>query len=372
MIPVLKTSLPIYKSLQKYIEEIDLNSVYSNFGPLYCNLNQALSQRYEIDTENVCLLNSGTSGLIAAIYTISQRLGKRPFELTVALPAWSFVATAQAPLSLGCRLKYVDVDNEGFAKPPQDLVADILIVVSPFGQPIDSEFWLQYEQQTGISLLFDCAACFSTLIPSSIPSVVSCHATKSFSTGEGGFVACKDIDFIRSVKTFSNFGFASSRHTSSPGINLKLSEINCAYGLTILDNPTYYFKPYCDQIELYNKLLKDHHAVVQPFNSSFLRTTYNIRITLSGYSRQNLLFTLMDSYAIECRSWWGNPLPRTLVYSSSLNPPDSLFPFASYLSNNIIGLPMGIHINPSIQQYVVDSLLNILSKPFDNAFHSRC
>lgn len=361
MIPVLKTLLPNYKSLQKYLEEIDLTSVYSNFGPLYCKLNQAVSQRYGINTENLCLLNSGTSGLIAAIYTLSQRLGKRPFELTVAVPAWTFVATAQAPLSLGCCLEYVDVDHNGFANPYDDLAADILIVVSPFGEPIDVEFWLQYQLRTGISILFDCAASFSTLAPSLIPAVVSCHATKGFSTGEGGFVACMDSDFIREVKTFSNFGFSSSRHASTLGINLKLSEINCAYGLTILENQSYYLNPYSDQIELYDFLLKSCSEIVSPFNSSFMRTTYNVRISLPDYSRQNLLFMLMDSYAIECRSWWGNPLPSTLGFSATSNFENLHYTLASSLSNRVIGLPMGAHIRSSTQQYIVDSLLNALS-----------
>ena len=360
MIPVLKVSLPNYQALQKYIIKIDSNSVYSNFGPLYHELNSSIASHYKIDSEQVCLLNSATSGLIAAIYTISQRLNKKPCELTVAVPAWSFVATAQAPMSLGCNIIFVDVDADGFASPSHSLVADLLIVVSPFGEPLNIDDWLQYQSSTGISILFDCAASFSTLLPSSIPAVVSCHATKGFSTGEGGYVACTDTDFIDSIRVFSNFGFTSSRSASVHGINLKLSEINCAYGLTILDHKCHYFQPFVDQISYYNSLLIQYSDLVRPFNSSFYRTTYNVKFTSSNYNRQEFLYIMLDKYGIECRSWWGNPLPLTFSKSTPFEFETLPFTNSTYLAENVIGLPLGSHVNTFIQRHVVKSLVSCL------------
>ena len=59
-------------------------------------------------------------------------------------------------------------------------------------------------QKTGTKLLFDCAAGFDTITPSEFPTAVSTHATKGFSTGEGGFVISNDTEFIAKVRTYSN------------------------------------------------------------------------------------------------------------------------------------------------------------------------
>ena len=148
------------------------------------------------------MVSSGTSGLFACLWVLMDQIPKNPVDIIVGIPAWTFVATAQVPFLLGAQVVFIDVDNNGFVAPENNLKIDILIVVAPFGEKIDVKYWESYSLSTGIKILFDCAASFSTLIPDKIPSVISTHATKGFSTCEGGFVVSKDSGFIDKIRSF--------------------------------------------------------------------------------------------------------------------------------------------------------------------------
>ena len=216
-----------------------------------------------------------------------------------------------------------------------------------------------YAKQSGTKLLFDCAAGFDTITPSEFPTVVSTHATKGFSTGEGGFVISNDAEFIAKIRTYSNFGLNSSRISRSIGLNLKMSEINCAYGLAALNNRRKYLQQYLDQIAHYDLLFSSSNTQIRIFNSQFLRTTYNILIPPCEVSRNELILALLTVYGIEARNWWGDPLYMKPQFEASIAK-SSTYPTANDLSYRTLGLPIGCHVTCEMQKYIVNSVLEAL------------
>ena len=360
MIPVLKPRLPIYDDLEPYLRDMDASNVYSNFGPLSNRLCSLLAENYGAKVQNICLVSSGTSGLLACLSILIEMIPKDYADIKVGIPAWSFVATAQVPAFRGVQIVFIDVNSAGFVNPAIDLSLDILIVTSPFGEALDINFWNMYAKQSGTKLLFDCAAGFDTIKPSEFPTVVSTHATKGFSTGEGGFVISNDAEFIAKVRTYSNFGLNASRISRGIGLNLKMSEINCAYGLAALNNKQKYLQPYLDQIAGYDYLFDSSNSQVRIFNSHFLRTTYNILIPHCEVSRDELIFELLTSYGIEARSWWGEPLYMKPQFKTGIAK-NSTYPIANDLSYRSLGLPVGCHVTFEIQEYIVKAVLKILN-----------
>ena len=360
MIPVFKPKLPIFDDLEPYLRDMDASNVYSNFGPLNYKLGSLLAEHYGSKVENICLVSSGTSGLLACLSILIESMPKDYSEITVGVPAWSFIATAQVPAFLGTKIVFIDVNSNGFVNPATDLALDILMVTSPFGEQIDFNFWEKYAKQSGTKLLFDCAAGFDTIKPSEFPIVVSTHATKGFSTGEGGFVISNDDEFIAKIRSFSNFGLNTSRISTSIGLNLKMSEINCAYGLASLNNKEKYLQPYLNQITEYNRLFSSSNSQVKIFNSQFMRTTYNILIPHCGVSRDELIFALLTSYGIEARSWWGEPLYMKPQFKTGITN-NSNYPTANDLSYRTLGLPVGCHVTLEMQEYIVRAVLEIFN-----------
>ncbi len=360
MIPVFKPRLPIYGDLEPYLLEMDASNMYSNFGPLSNRLSCLLAENFGSKVQNICLVSSGTSGLLACLSVLMECIPKARGEITVGVPAWSFVATAQVPAFQGVHIVFIDVNSNGFVNPAKDLNLDILIVTSPFGESLDIDFWNMYAKRTGTKLLFDCAAGFDTVTPSDFPTVVSTHATKGFSTGEGGFVISNDAEFIAKIRSFSNFGMNKSRHSLGIGLNLKMSEINCAYGLAALNNKQKYLQPYLDQIAGYDYLFDSSNTQIRIFNSQFLRTTYNILIPPCEVSRDDLILALLTIYGIEARNWWGDPLHMKPQFETGITN-NLACPIANDLSYRTLGLPIGCHVTFEMQEYIVRAVLEILN-----------
>src|SRR5262249_2943038 len=111
-----------------------------------------------------------------------------------------------------------------------------VIPVSPFGAPIDYEGWEKFRRDTGIAVVIDAAAAFDTVRATSVPAIVSLHATKLTGIGEGGFILTRDADFAQETQKRSNFGFWYSRESKVQSLNGKLSEYTAAVGLAALDS----------------------------------------------------------------------------------------------------------------------------------------
>jgi dTDP-4-amino-4,6-dideoxygalactose transaminase len=94
-----------------------------------------------------------------------------------------------------------------------------------------------------VPLLVDAAAGFGAEADDGQPlgrqgdaEVFSFHATKPFAVGEGGLVVARDPDVAERVGQLANFGLGRGREVvGDPGLNAKLSELQCATALAVLD-----------------------------------------------------------------------------------------------------------------------------------------
>src|SRR5947207_467933 len=108
-IPLIKPDLPSLEVLEASFREILANGRVTNFG---CFLQQFEREASAyLGTHAVCL-SSATAGLIMTL----QALDIPPGSL-IAIPSFSFVATAQAVLYAGCTPVFVDIADDGNVDP---------------------------------------------------------------------------------------------------------------------------------------------------------------------------------------------------------------------------------------------------------------
>ena len=112
MIPLLKPKLPEWEQLRDYISQSECRGHYSNFGPCHDLLIECLSNHYSVDTGSLCLFSSATSALSLLILYYKELSHKARF--TVAIPSWTFSASAHAVKSVGADVIFFDTDNQGF------------------------------------------------------------------------------------------------------------------------------------------------------------------------------------------------------------------------------------------------------------------
>lgn len=237
-VAVARPRLPSAEAILPYLQRIDEARWYSNFGPLLCEFEQRLAERFERPTQVVTAANA-----TQAITLTLQAMDLAPGGYVV-LPSWTFVATAHAVMQAGLTPWFVDVDADTWMLDPaqiEDLALNLsgeitaVIPVCPFGRMADIDAWLAFRDRTGVPVLVDAAACFDTLHDARLPCVVSLHATKVLGLGEGGFLATEDAELALRVRQLTTFGFHDSRESMVPATNAKLSEYAAAVGLAALD-----------------------------------------------------------------------------------------------------------------------------------------
>jgi dTDP-4-amino-4,6-dideoxygalactose transaminase len=245
-VPVLRPSLPTVDRLLPYLRRIDRTRIYSNFGPLGDELAHRLAARFSLPDGGATLASSGHAALLGSILAAAGRASaKRPVAL---IPAYTFIATATAAALAGYQPVFVDVDEKTWTADPLALLdhpdltrTGVVIPVAAYGRPVPLAGWSVFQERTGVPVVVDAAAAFDTLRDPArylgeVPVVLSLHATKALSTGEGGAVLSVDVGLIERVAQALNFGFAGSRDSSVPATNGRLSEFHAAVGLADLDS----------------------------------------------------------------------------------------------------------------------------------------
>lgn len=238
-LPLRLARLPTADKLLPYLQRIDENRWYTNFGALATAFETRLGEHFGVGSADVTVVANATVGLTVAL----QALGIAPGSRCI-LPAFTFAASPASAMNAGLRPYFLDVDRESWSLEPELVESAIangltdvgaVMPVSAFGAPIDASQWDAFTARTGIPVVIDAAWAFDALKPAKTPSVVSLHATKVLGIGEGGAVVSTERNFIANIRQLSNFGFDGNHLAAAPGGNYKLSEYAAAVGHAALD-----------------------------------------------------------------------------------------------------------------------------------------
>lgn len=338
-IPVLRPSLPGTRDLLPYLEVIDREKWYSNYGPLVSHFESRLSGYLGCSQAAVTTASSGTSALTATLLALQL-----PRESKCLMPSWTFAATPHAARAAGLTPFFHDVDPRTWALDPNQVLdtiergqrsISVVLAVSPFGSRIDINGWQKFGSETGIPVVIDAAAGFDTVRATPIPAIVSLHATKVFGAGEGGFVATNEFSLLERIKTCSNFGFSGSRNALLPAVNSKMSEYHAAVALANLDVWPETRRQHLHITEQYRQRIERLEGVtLQPgYGTGWVSSTTNVMLPPNGaISVARRLLTT----GIETRSWWGQGCHMQAAFQDC---PRMALPVTEDLASRVLGLP---------------------------------
>ena len=161
-IPVMKPKLVSTEHLSPYLKRIDSSRFYSNFGPLARLLEDRLCAHYGLGNGTATMVANRTLGLVLALSAQNPRPGS-----LCLLPAWTFVASAQAVMMAGLVPYFVDVNLETWMLDVSTVASEManapgtvgaVMPVSAFGRPIDISEWDQFGSRSGVAVVIDAAA----------------------------------------------------------------------------------------------------------------------------------------------------------------------------------------------------------------------
>lgn len=237
--PIYVTSpfLPPLEEFLPYLEEIWKSRSLTNNGRMHQEFEAELA-RY-LGVKHLSLINNGTIALLVALKAL------RITGEVITTP-YTFVATAHSLLWNDIDPVFVDIDPHTLNLDPSKIESAItprttaIMPVHCYGQPCDTQSIQRIADRYNLKVIYDAAHAFGvedddgTILRHGDMSVVSFHATKVFTTFEGGVIICRDENDKKRIDYLKNFGFADEVTVVSHGINGKMSEFNAALGLVQL------------------------------------------------------------------------------------------------------------------------------------------
>ena len=233
---------PTMPPLEKYYE--CLQTVWdtrwlTNNGQLHAEFETRLAAH--LGAEHVSLFCNGTIALLVALQALRINEGE------VITTPFTFPATAHVLYWNRVRPVFCDIDEETFNMNPaciESLISPATKAIMPvhvFGNPCSVETIQEVADRHGLHLIYDAAHAFGVrykkrpIVEAGDLSVLSFHATKLFTSIEGGALVSRTAAQKRRIDFLKNFGFADEVTVIDPGINGKMNEFQAAFGLLQLD-----------------------------------------------------------------------------------------------------------------------------------------
>ena len=263
-ITVTQPCLPPLEEFMPYLQQIWDNKWLTNNGPFHQQLEKELADY--LGVKYISLFSNGTLALISALQALN-------ITGEVITTPFSFVATTHSLWWNKITPVFVDIEPEYLNLDPAKIEAAItprttaIMPVHVYGNPCRMDEIQRIADKHGLKVIYDAAHAFGvkkdnvTILNQGDLSVLSFHATKVYSTIEGGAIICHTPEMKHHIDNLKNFGFRDETVVEEPGINAKLNEVQAAYGLLQLKYIDGFFEKRKIITELYFKLLRNMKGI---------------------------------------------------------------------------------------------------------------
>lgn len=357
--------LPDLDDFNSLLKEIWSSKWITNNGQFHQKLEEALCNYLKVPF--ISLFTNGTLPLLTALQALR-------ISGEVITTPYSFVATTHSIWWNGIKPVFVDIDPSNCGIDPDKIEAAItprttaIMPVHCYGKPCDNKRIQAIADKYGLKVIYDAAHAFGVEVDGESVlnwgdmSTLSFHATKVYTTIEGGAIVMHDEATKKRIDYLKNFGFASETEVVAPGINGKLDEVRAVYGLL--------------NLKQVDKAINARHQVAIQYREAFqnvkgirffndmigVKHNYSyfpifINAEEYGMTRDELYFKLRDHNILGRRYFY--PLISTFSTYSGLPSasPDNL-PNATRIANEVICLPMHHELSTDDINRIIELIVN--------------
>ncbi|MGO9093619.1 MAG: DegT/DnrJ/EryC1/StrS family aminotransferase [Bryobacteraceae bacterium] len=275
-------------------------------------------------------LSSGTAGLHLGLAALGIGEGDE-----VILPSFTFIAAANAVLYQRATPVFADIDPLTLNLNPASVARAVtprtraILVVHTFGCPADLDPILQIAARHGAWVIEDACEALGAQYRG-LPvggfgdfGVFGFYPNKPITTGEGGMLVTRDRQLAETVRALRNQGRRPADgwlDHSLLGYNYRLSELNCALGLSQMRRIDSILAQRADRVACYREHLRSIPDVAVPvFDSAGGRVSWFVFVVrladrFTGQDRDWLL-RFMASRGIGCGRYFA-PLHRQPLYAA--------------------------------------------------------
>lgn len=351
--------LPPINDYIKYLKKIWSIHWITNNGEFVQDLERKLEKYLKV--KHVILVANGTLAL---------QLAFKALELSgeVITTPFTFAATTNTLIWERLTPVFADIDGQTYNIDPEDIEKKItkktcaILAVHVYGNPCNVDALQKIATKYKLKLIYDAAHAFGvrykgdTVLNYGDISILSFHATKIFSTAEGGAIIVKDDKLYERLKLIRNFGIESEEETVLAGINAKMNELQAALGLCNLKDIDKKIKKSQKLYERYITLLKDNPRLKF---QKIISTKHNycyLPVCFKDQKIRDLIYERLIYNNIKPRKYF-YPLTSDFYYVRKICG-KVMLKNASDIAGRVLCLP----IYPSLPYYVIDKVSAIINK----------
>lgn len=329
---------------------------------------------------NGVALSSGT----AALHAACSCLDLRPGDEVITSPI-TFLASVNAPFHCGGTPVFADVQPDTVNLSPEAFERAItprtraVIPVHFAGHPCDMDRINAIADRHGIRVIADAAHALGAMYKErkigelAWMSALSFHPVKHITTGEGGMVLTGELtDRLRSFRHHATTKDPQlmSRNEGpwyyemlEPGYNYRITDIQCALGLSQLKKAERFIARRRELASLYNRLLGESDLLRTPVERADCRSAYHLYVVRLDLDRLRItrgqVFEAMKEAGIGCQIHY-IPVHLQPYYVQRLGVVSC--PEAERYYQECLTLPLYFGLNDGEVHQVCEVLLQILEQ----------
>lgn len=365
-ITVTQPCLPPLEEFMPYLQKIWDNKWLTNNGPLHQQLEKELAEY--LGVKYISLFSNGTLALISALQALN-------IHREVITTPFSFVATTHSLWWNKITPVFVDVEPDFLNIDPAKIEAAItprttaIMPVHVYGNPCKMDEIQRIADKHGLRVIYDACHAFGvrkdgeSVLNHGDLSVLSFHATKVYSTIEGGAIISNTAEMKHHIDNLKNFGFRGELIVEEPGINAKLNEVQSAYGLLQLKYIDGFIEKRKTITETYRRLLKDIPGLTYLPNMEGIDHCYSyfpvfIDEKKYGMSRDAIYERLKENNIFGRRYFYPLISEFHPYHECPSSHPDNL-PVATKASREVLCLPLFVELKEEDFRFICEIIRSI-------------
>ena len=352
-------------------------------GPFVEKFEKELKKYLKCKYSYVC--SSGT----AAIHLAMLSIGLKKNDV-ILMPAVNFIASYNMAKTMGLKVFLIDVDKYTGQITPDKILECIkrnklkkisaLLVMFHGGYPEYSKQFYDIKKKYKFFIIEDACHALGAeyefknkfikvgSCKHSDVSTFSMHPLKTITSGEGGIVTTNNIKIAKNIKLFRSHGILRNKEkywhydVLNHGFNYRLSDLNCALGLSQLKKINFFLKR---RGKIYEKYLKEfenlNKRLIVPKYSCSIRPSYHLFLLNIAFdelkkSKDHFMKYLNKKNILAQQHYI--PIYKFDIYKGKSN---NFYGSEKYFKNSV-SIPIFVNLNNKDQKKIINVIKNYFKK----------
>lgn len=355
------------EAVKKVLESGILTNASPAGGPMVKAFEEAFANY--IGVRYAIAVNSGTAALYAALLALNIKPGDE-----IIVPAFTFVATANAVLQVGAKPVFVDIDPKTYTMDPDDLRKRItdktkaIIPVHLYGLPADMDPIMEIAEEYSIFIIEDAAQAHGSEYKGSKTGSLghlgcfSFYPSKVITTGEGGMITTNNDELAKRLKMIRTHGQVKGYDSVILGANLRMPEMEAAIGLVQLKKLEKFLALRRRNALTLTELLAELETLQLPTEPPDRKHNWYLYTISVNPTVRDKILNYLRSVGIGATVYYPTPIHKIPLYAS-LGYSSLKLPHCEKATKSVMSLP----VHPQVGEKEIEFIAKALKKSLTGA-----